>query len=148
MAKQKYLVFSLKNEYYGIEIGAVKEIIAMQKITPVPKTEMSIQGIVNLRGTIISILDLRTKLDIERIDYNERTIIIVIELTNEKSKKKIGIAVDSVSEVEDISDEQIEEVKEDDIDMETKYIKSVGKLEDKVALLLDIEKVLSRNKKN
>ena len=144
MSSKKHLIFSLKNEYYGLDITAVKEIIAMQKITPVPKTQEFIQGIINLRGTIISIIDLRIKLGIEKKDYNERTIIIVTEVIIDKIKRRIGIAVDSVSEVLDMDEGIIEEVNEEDIDIDDKFIKGIGKLEDKVVLLIDIDKILSK----
>lgn len=144
----KYLTFSLKNEHYGIPIGTVKEIIAMLPITAVPKTQKFIKGVINLRGSIIPIMDLRLKLELEEIDYSERTCIIVVNIENEKTKKQMGIAVDTVSEVMDIKESDIEEFLKHDIHVSGDFIVGMGKIKDKVIMLLDVMKVLDKSELN
>lgn len=140
----KYLTFSLKNEHYGIPIGTVKEIIAMLPITAVPKTQNFIKGVINLRGSIIPIMDLRLKLELNEVEYGERTCIIVVNIENEKIKKQMGIAVDNVSEVMDIKESDIEEFMKEDIDVSGDFIIGMGKIKDKVIMLLDVMKVLDK----
>jgi len=101
--KNKYLTFSLGEEYYGIEIQHVTEIVGMQSITKVPNLPDSVRGIINLRGNIIPVMDARIKFDKEMIAYNDRTCFIVIEIVD----LMIGIIVDAVSEVLTIDDEFI-----------------------------------------
>ena len=105
---QKLLTFSLGKEEYGVSILKVKELIGMMDITPVPKTPEFIKGVINLRGKIIPVMDLRIKFSMDAQDYDERTCIIVVEIVIKGSQKLLGVVVDSVSEVVTISDEQIE----------------------------------------
>lgn len=138
----KYLTFLLKNENYGIAISSVKEILAMLPITKVPKTPNYVKGVINLRGKVISIMDLRLKLELEEKEYNDRTCIIVVEIVvDETSKKQIGVAVDLVSEVIDINEADIQDVEKEDIRIRGDFVRGVAKLKEKVVVLLDIEKV-------
>lgn len=139
----KYLTFLLKNENYGIPIKVVKEIIAMLPITKVPKTPDFIKGVINLRGKVISIMDLRLKLELEEREYDERTCIIVVDVQIENISKQIGIAVDIVSEVVDIDIENIQKVSNKDIQIDGNFIDGIAKLKNKVVILLDIEKILT-----
>lgn len=143
MEDGKYLTFLLKNENYGIPIGVVKEIIAMLPITKVPKTPAFIKGVINLRGKVISIMDLRLKLDLEEKEYNERTCIIVVDIQIDNLSKQIGIAIDSISEVIDIDSENIQSVSNKDIQIDGNFIRGIAKLKNKVVILLDIEKILT-----
>lgn len=139
----KYLTFVLKNENYGIPIGVVKEIIAMLPITKVPKTPDFIKGVINLRGKVISIMDLRLKLDLEERTYDERTCIIVVDVKTNEMTKQMGIAVDIVAEVVDINEKEIQNVAKEDIQIDGDFIKGIAKLKNKVVILLDIEKILT-----
>lgn len=140
----KYLTFVLKNENYGISIHSVKEILAMLPITKVPKTPDYVKGVINLRGKVISIMDLRLKLGLEEKEYNERTCIIVVDIKiDDTNYKQIGIAVDIVSEVVDINPGEIQEVEKKDIKIKGDFVKGIAKLKEKVVILLDIEKVFS-----
>lgn len=143
----KFLTFILKNESYGIPIESVKEIMGMLTITGVPKTPGFIKGVINLRGSIIPIMDLRLKLGFEEKDYSERTCIIVVEIEVDKKIKKMGIAVDIVAEVLDIKDGDIEDISNHDTQIEGEFINGMGKLNSKVVMLLDIEKVLNKKEK-
>jgi len=93
----KYLTFSLGDEEYGIGILKVKEIIGMMRITPVPQTPEFVKGVINLRGKVIPVIDLRLRFGIEEIGYTERTCIIVVEIVGSGAKMHIGVVVDSVS---------------------------------------------------
>lgn len=141
MADQKLLTFSLGSEGYGVSILKVKEIIGMMDITPVPKTPEFIKGIINLRGKIIPVMDLRLKFGMEEQDYDERTCIIIAEVTLHGTQKLIGVVVDMVSEVVTISDEQIEPPPEYGNNLEHSAILGIGKIKDRVVIILDINEI-------
>jgi len=136
----KYLTFFLAGEEYGVEILKVQEIIGMMTITPVPRTPHFIRGVINLRGKVIAVVDLRRKFDMESKEQTEETCIIVVQTAG----IQIGCVVDKVSEVLDISAEEIEEAPSFGADVNTEYILGIGKSQGKVKLLLDIDKVLSQ----
>lgn len=136
--KDKFLTFTLGKEYYGIEIKYVTEIIGIQPITEVPELPEHIRGIINLRGKIIPVMDVRLRFKKEFKEYNDRTCVIVIDAEN----ILIGLIVDSVSEVLSIPSEDI--VDPPDLNQHTnKYIKGIGKTGNNVKLILDCEKLLS-----
>ena len=139
----KYLTFSLKEEEYGIGILKVKEIIGMMPITSVPRTPEFVKGVINLRGKVIPVIDLRLKFSMESIDYTDRTCIIVVEIDSNDSTVLIGIVVDAVSEVLNIKEEDIEETPTFGTKLNTEYILGMAKMEGGVKILLDIDKVLS-----
>ena len=105
----KYLTFSLAGEEYGIGILKVREIIGMMPITPVPETPQFVKGVINLRGKVIPVIDLRLRFGLTEIDYTERTCIIVVEIQGEAAALPMGIVVDAVSEVLNIRGEDIED---------------------------------------
>ncbi len=136
--KGKYLIFSIGNELYGIEIRFITEIIGIQPITVVPEMPEYVKGITNLRGKIIPVIDARLRFKKTVRDYDDRTCIIVLD-TNEVST---GLIVDSVSEVIAISDEDI--APPPDINKGgLKYLKGVGKADGNVKLLLDCKRILT-----
>ena len=105
----KYLTFKLVNEEYGLEILKVREIIGMMAITRVPRTPAFVRGVINLRGKVIPVIDLRSKFGMENVADTEETCIIVVDVSRNNDKLQIGILVDSVSEVLDIKGEDIED---------------------------------------
>lgn len=137
----KYLTFSLAGEEYGIGILKVKEIIGMMPVTPVPKTPPYVKGVINLRGKVIPVADLRLKFDMEEAEYTERTCIIVVEIKEGAGYVLMGIVVDSVSEVLNIKSGEIEDTPAFGSGMETDYILGMAKTADGVKILLDIDKV-------
>jgi len=139
----KYLTFTLDKEEYGIGILKVKEIIGMMDITSVPRTPEFIKGVINLRGKVIPIIDLRLKFEMGEIPYNDRTCIIVVEIDSEKGTILIGIVVDAVSEVLNIQESEIEETPAFGTQLNTDYILGMAKTEGGVKILLNIDKVLS-----
>ena len=141
---EKYLTFSLGSEEYGVEILKVREIIGLLDITPVPHTPEFIKGVINLRGKVIPVIDLRLKFGLKPKEYDERTCIIVVEVSNEAGSVMMGIVVDSVSEVLNISSTDIEPAPKFGTNIDTKFILGMAKTKDRVKILLDINKVLTQ----
>jgi len=139
----KYLTFSLAEEEYGIGILKIKEIIGMMPITTVPQTPEFVKGVINLRGKVIPVVDLRLRFCMEAIDYTERTCIIVVEIEGESDVVLIGIVVDAVSEVLNIKGEDVENTPTFGTKLNTDYILGMAKMEGGVKILLDIDRVLS-----
>lgn len=139
----KYLTFMLSSEEYGIGILKIREIIGMLPITAVPKTPAFIKGVINLRGKVIPVMDLRLRFGMEKTDYTERTCIIVVEIARESGNVMIGMVVDTVSEVLNIKPEEIEDTPMFGTDIKTDYILGIAKTEGGVKILLDIDKVLT-----
>ena len=141
----KYLTFSMASEEYGIGILKIKEIIGMMSITTVPQTPEFIKGVINLRGKVIPVIDLRLRFGMTANDYTERTCIIVVEIPGMSGTVMIGIVVDSVSEVLSIKGDEIEETPTFGTKLNTDYILGMAKMDGGVKILLDIDRVLSRD---
>ena len=139
----KYLTFSMADEEYGIGILKIKEIIGMMPVTSVPQTPEFVKGVINLRGKVIPVIDLRLRFAMEPIDYTDRTCIIVVEIGGQSGTIMIGIVVDSVSEVLNIKGQDIEDTPTFGIRLNTDYILGMAKMEGGVKILLDIDRVLS-----
>lgn len=139
--KGRFLTFALGNEIYGIEIKHVTEIIGIQAITELPELPEYIMGIINLRGKIIPVMDVRLRFKKEFREYNDRTCIIVIDI----AEVSIGLIVDSVSEVLSIDEQDIVEPPRLNNGQQNRYIKNIGKVDNEVKLLLDCEKLLTEN---
>ncbi len=139
----KYLTFTLAEEEYGISILKIKEIIGMMPITTVPQTPEFVKGVINLRGKVIPVVDLRVRFGMESIDYTERTCIIVVEISGPSGTVMIGTVVDAVSEVLNIKGEEIEDTPTFGTKLNTDYILGMAKIEGDVKILLDIDQVLS-----
>jgi purine-binding chemotaxis protein CheW len=138
----KYLTFSLDQEEYGISILKVKEIIGMMRVTPVPQTPEHVKGVINLRGKVIPVIDLRLRFGMSSIDYTDRTCIVVVETDWDRGKLHIGIVVDSVSEVLNIKGSDIEETPEFGTTLNTDYILGMAKTSGSLKILLDIDQIL------
>ena len=137
--KGRFLTFAIGKEVYGIEIKYVTEIINIQKITEVPELPDYIKGIINLRGKIIPVLDVRLRFRKEAKEYNDRTCIVVVDIED----MSVGLIVDSVSEVTSITENDIVPPPDANTGFNNKYIKGIGKVGDEVKLLLDCSKLLS-----
>ncbi|WP_010252717.1 chemotaxis protein CheW [Acetivibrio cellulolyticus] len=137
--KGRFLTFVIGKEVYGIEIKYVTEIINIQKITEVPELPDYIKGIINLRGKIIPVLDVRVRFKKEPKEYNDRTCIIVVDIAD----ISVGLIVDSVAEVTTITENDIVPPPDANTGFNNKYIKGIGKIGDEVKLLLDCSKLLS-----
>jgi purine-binding chemotaxis protein CheW len=141
----KYLTFCLGDEEYGIGILKVKEIIGMMRITPVPQTPDFVKGVINLRGKVIPVIDLRLRFGMNENGYSERTCIIVVEIEGSGTKLHIGVVVDSVSEVLNIKGADIEDTPSFGTTLKTDYILGMAKTGGGVKILLDIDCVLSHS---
>ena len=139
----KYLTFTMADEEYGIGILKIKEIIGMMPITTVPQTPEFVKGVINLRGKVIPVIDLRLRFGMDDIDYTERTCIIVVEIQGNAGTVQIGIVVDAVSEVLNVNKEDIEDTPAFGTKLNTDYILGMAKMEGGVKILLDIDQVLS-----
>ena len=135
----KYLTFVLGTEEYGIEILKVREIIGIMDITSVPQTPDYMKGVINLRGKVIPVIDLRLKFAMTEEEYTQETCTIVVEVNS----SLIGIIVDTVSEVVDVGSDEIEETPQFGQGIDTDFITGLGKVKGKIIILLDIEKVMS-----
>ena len=138
----KYLTFALAHEEYGLEILKVREIIGYMDITGVPQTPHHVKGVINLRGQVIPVIDLRAKFGMETTDVTEETCIIVVEISQGSHKFSTGIVVDHVQEVLDVAGEDIEETPQFGSGFNADFILGMGKVGDNVKILLDIDQVL------
>ncbi len=138
----KYLTFTLAGEEYGIGIKKVREIVGMMSVTHVPQTPGYVKGVINLRGKVIPIVDLRLKFGMDGMAYTERTCIIVVEISGEGKTIAMGIVVDSVSEVLNIRNGEIDDTPGFGGSLDTDYILGMAKMAGGVKILLDIDRVL------
>lgn len=143
----KFLTFSLNGEEYGIGILKVKEIIGMMRITPIPQTSNYVKGVINLRGKVIPVIDLRTRFGMAGTNYAERTCIVVVEI-GVSPAVHIGLVVDSVSEVVSIKAADIEETPSFGTTLDTGYILGMAKAGESIKILLDIDRVLGADELN
>ncbi len=139
----KYLTFSLGAEEYGLEILKVREIIGYIDVTAVPQTPHHVKGVINLRGQVIPVIDLRAKFGMETAEVTEQSCIIVVEIVQGGQQCSVGIVVDRVQEVLDIAGDSIEETPQFGGSVRTDFILGMGKVGDAVKILLDIDKVLA-----
>lgn len=135
----QYLTFSLGAEEYGIEILKVQEIKGYSTITPIPNAPPHIKGVINLRGTVIPVVDLRAKFSMDAADYTKFTVIIVVRVND----KIIGLVVDAVSDVLDIPKEEVRPAPSFGARVDTRFINGMANIGEKLAVLLDIHKLLS-----
>lgn len=134
----KYLTFSLGKEEYGIEIRHVTEIIGIQAITALPHTPVFVKGVINLRGKVIPVIDVRLRFNFPEKEYTDRTCFVVVTING----MTVGLIVDSVSEVIDIAANQIEPPPKVNQGAGRRFIQGLGKVGDEVKILLDVNKLL------
>ena len=139
----KYLTFKLADEEYGLQILKVQEIIRMQTVTRVPRTPEYLRGVINLRGKVIPVIDLRRKFELDAVEDTERTSIIVVQVELPEGMVTMGIIIDAVREVLDIRAENIEETPSFGANVDAEFILGIGKIGATVKILLDIDKVLN-----
>jgi purine-binding chemotaxis protein CheW len=137
----KYLTFALAGEEYGLPVMKVREIIKILNITVVPHSPDFVKGVINLRGKVIPVVDLRLKFGFPSQDYGERTCIIVIEVALQASKIMMGVVVDAVSEVLTITAAEIEATPEFGEHVDTSFMVGVAKIKGRVKFLLDLDRI-------
>jgi purine-binding chemotaxis protein CheW len=139
----KYLTFYLGCGIYGLPIQKAREIIGMMEITRIPKAKSYIKGVMNLRGKIIPIIDLRIRFGMDEKEYSERTCVIVIEVKTPESRRLVGVAVDTVSEVANIQQNEVEVPPQYEGQIGDQFLMGLGKIKDNVILILDIERIVN-----
>ncbi len=139
MAEIQYIVFSINQQSFGIEISKVKEVLSYRKITPLPQMEGFIKGIINLRGIIIPVFDLREKFKLPTEEYTQFHVIIVVEI----SGRVMGVIVDVISDVFEILPEEFQTTGNLPPNIRSEYLKGVGKKGDEMIILLDVNHLLS-----
>jgi purine-binding chemotaxis protein CheW len=139
----KYLTFHLANEEFGIRVLKVREIMGLQEITAVPQTPSHVKGVINLRGKIVPVVDLRLKFGLPAAEYTQRTCIIVTQVQGESSTVLMGIVVDGVSEVLNLTAPEIEDTPDFGEEIAGRYLLGMAKVKGKVKILLDIDCVMS-----
>ncbi|MDJ0722807.1 MAG: chemotaxis protein CheW [Desulfobacterales bacterium] len=139
----KYLTFKLADEDHGISLLKVREIIGMMPITSVPRTPDFVKGVINLRGKVIPVTDLRLRFDMPEIDYTDRTCIIVVEVESQDITIQMGIVVDAVTEVLPVKAEEFEAAPEFGTKVDTQYILGMANMDGSVKILLDIDRVMT-----
>jgi purine-binding chemotaxis protein CheW len=138
----KYLVFHLGHEEFGIRVLKVREITGIQDITAVPRTPAHVKGVINLRGKVVPVVDLRLKFGLPEAEYTERTCIIVVQVQGDTSSMLMGIVVDGVAEVLNVTASDIEDTPDFGRGVATPYLLGMAKIKGKVKILLDINQVL------
>lgn len=139
----KYLTFQLASEEFGVGVLKVREIMGIQEITAVPQTPVHVKGVINLRGKVVPVIDLRLKFGLAAAEYTQRTCIIVAQLQGESGSILMGVIVDGVSEVLNLAASEIEDAPDFGDEAAGQYLLGMAKVKGKVKILLDIEKVLS-----
>jgi len=141
--EQRYLTFRLSGATYGIGILKVQEIIGLLPLTPVPRTPEFVRGVINLRGRVIPVVDLRRRFGMEVLPDSDRTCIVITQVDGDKGLMTMGVVVEDVAEVVDIPREVIADVPEFGAGVDTEFLVGMGKVADEVVMLLDIDRVLS-----
>ena len=138
----KYLIFSLAEEEFGIKVLQIKEIMGMQEITAVPNTAPYVKGVINLRGQVIPVVDLRMKVGLPTCDYTQRTCIVVVTTSGTTGGRLVGAIADGVAEVLTLTDEEIEDTPDFGNGTTAPYLLGMAKIKGTVKILLDIDEVL------
>jgi len=136
---QEFLTFTLGSELYGVDILKVQEIRGYDTVTRIPDAPEFIKGVINLRGSIVPVVDMRLKFNLGNAEYNEFTVMIILNI----AKRVVGMVVDGVSDVMALSDEQILPAPEFGGSVDTRYITGLGTLDDRMVILVDIERLMS-----
>ncbi len=138
----QFLTFILADEEYGVDILRVQEIKGWEPATEIPNTPEYVQGVINLRGTIVPIIDLRTRFSLTRIEYNNMTVVIVLNVHSGKGERTMGFVVDAVSEVYNLTPEQLKASPEFGSSIDTQFIKGLATIDEKMLILLDVDHLI------
>jgi len=141
----KYLVFSIGEERYGVPITKVREVIRHERISPVHNASDYLKGVINLRGKIIPVIDMRLKFGMPELDYNDRTVFIIVDVNGEKEIYNFGIAVDSVHDVANIPDSEVEKLPDVGFKTKSTYLLGIAKVGAVMVMVLNIDRILNTN---
>ncbi len=139
----QFLTFMLAGEEYGVDILRVQEIKGWDAVTNIPNTPEYIRGVINLRGTIVPIVDLRLRFNMEKMEYGPTTVVIVLKVMSDEKSRIMGIVVDGVSDVYNIPSEEIREAPDFGSGIDTDFVMGLASVEDKMVILLDIDHMLN-----
>ncbi|MCX5804816.1 MAG: chemotaxis protein CheW [Proteobacteria bacterium] len=145
---RQYLTFQLGEEVFAIDVSCVREILEFTTVTKVPKTPDYMRGVINLRGSVVPVLDMRLKFGMTKTEKKVNTCVIVIEVSFEGETTIMGALVDSVQEVLELDPDQIEPAPRIGIQLKTEFIKGMGKRDDRFIIVLDTDKVFSAEELN
>jgi len=141
--QNQYLTFLLGDEEYGVDILRVQEIRGWDSVTTIPNAPAFIKGVINLRGTIVSILDLRERFGIESVEYNELTVVVVLRVKGEGKDRIMGVVVDAVSEVYHIAENDLKDPPDLGYAINMDYMRGMATVDDKMVIILDIDQLMS-----
>ena len=139
----QYLTFMLAGEEYGVDILRVQEIKGWGKVTPIPNTPDYVRGVMNLRGTIVPIIDLRKRFNLESIEYGPTTVVIVLRIESEGHDRIMGIVVDAVSDVYAVPNEELRESPDFGGNVNVDIVKGLATVDEKMVIMLNIDKLLN-----
>lgn len=142
IATEQYLTFIMAEEEYGVDILAVQEIRGWDAATPVPNSPDHIKGVINLRGTIVPIMDLRQRFDLEKLEYGSETVVIVLKIETDRGPRVMGIIVDAISDVYDVPIEKVKSTGLGD-NINVRFIKGLVAVNKGMVILLELEKLLT-----
>ncbi len=141
--QNQYLTFLLGDEEYGVDILRVQEIRGWDSVTTIPNAPAFIKGVINLRGTIVSILDLRERFGIESVEYNELTVVVVLRVKGDGKDRIMGVVVDAVSEVYHIAENELKDPPDLGYAINMDYMKGMATVDEKMISILDIDQLMS-----
>jgi purine-binding chemotaxis protein CheW len=139
----KHLVFNINNEDYGIPISKIREVIRFVKITPIHEASDFLKGVINLRGKIIPIIDMRAKFGMQEQAYSDRTVFIIVDVLGAKEVYNLGISVDAVQDVVDIKEEDVEKTPDIGLRLKSQYLEGIAKVGEHMIMMLNMDRILS-----
>jgi purine-binding chemotaxis protein CheW len=142
-AENQYLTFMLSGEEYGVDILTVQELRGWEETTPIPNTPSYVLGVINLRGVVVPIVDLRDRFALERIDYGPTTVVIIVKVQSKGKERVLGIVVDAVSEVYDINKEDMQPPPDMEGSISIDFVTGLATMDEKMVILLDINKLVN-----
>jgi len=140
----QYLTFIMADEEYGVDILSVKEIRNWDSATPIPNSPDHVRGVINLRGTIVPIIDLRQCFGMKAIEYGPLTVVLVLQVTSERGKREVGIVVDAVSDVYSLDESQVKPAPDMGAAINIDFIKGLASIDEKMVILLNIDRLLNQ----
>ncbi len=141
---EQYLTFFLNGEEYGVDILRVQEIKGWTSTTKIPNTPDYIRGVMNLRGAIVPIIDLRMRFSMPSVEYTATTVVIVLKLETESGERTVGFVVDAVSDVYNVSGEQLKPAPDFGEHVHTEFVRALATVDEKMVIMLDIDRLLTR----
>jgi purine-binding chemotaxis protein CheW len=141
----QFLTFLMSTEEYGVDILRVQEIRGWDTVTPIPNTPSYIKGVINLRGTIVPIVDLRERFGLDTVEYGPTTVVIVLKVLSENSERIMGIVVDAVSDVYNIKDEDMKPAPDFGGAVSIEFVRGLATIDEKMLIILDIDMMLNSN---